>query len=297
MEKADVRRRALFWGYLLVTSPALLAIGAVPFFRNYLFVPSWPYYVTIGLALGYQWYAIAMTRWRTAVQKMGCSESEVEEIAHRGGLVLPGASAVGRWALHTSVAGLCVTYVSLWLAGQLVHWVLPLFGQPAPAHAVDFYLQHFELANLIPAFLLGWVIARKLPELSAWAWSLPTMIMVYKLATFVEPNPSVLTSGDAWHRFTYYFDIQRIAPTMRITSASSDVSGPDPVRVLEQITVVAPFYCGIAYSIGALAMKAGVFQRIWESLSREPEPEVIEPEEAGIVVITGDSEEEPLERK
>lgn len=297
MEIAGVRQRALLWGHLIVTLPALAAVGVVLFFREYLFVPGWPYYVSTGLALGYQWYTVAMPRWRTALRKRGCPEREIEEIAQKGWLVVPGASSAGHLALHTTVAGLCTTYVNLWLAGQLVHWILPWIGQPAPAHVMDFYLQHFETANLIPAFLLGCVIVRKVPELSAWAWLLPTIIIVYKLVTFVEPNTSVLISRDAWHRFTYYFKIQRIAPTMAITSTSFDVSGSDPVRVLQQITVVAPFYCGIAYSIGALAMKTRGFQRIWGSLSREPEPEVIGPEEADIVVIAADPEEESLQRK
>jgi len=61
--------------------------------------------------------------------------------------------------------------------------------------------------------------------------------------------------------------------------------------------VVAPFYCSIAYSLGAFATKTKGLQKIWESFSREPEPEVIEPEEAGIVVVPDESVEGPLQRK
>ena len=179
----------------------------------------------------------------------------------------------------------------------MVHWILPLIGQPAPPHVMDFYLQHFEFANVVPAFLLGCVIVRKFPEFSTWAWLVPTAVIFYKLATFVEPNVSVLASGDPWHRFSYYFVIQRVAPTLKFTPTSFDVSGPDPVRVLEQIAVVAPLYCSIAYSLGAFATKTKALQRVWESFSREPDAEIIEPEEAGIVDTTNDSVEEPLQRK
>jgi hypothetical protein len=297
MEISDVKQRALLWGHLLVTLPAVAVLGGVPFFlRLFVFVPSWPYYLTTGLALAYQWYTAAMARWRTVLRTRGFSEGEVEEIAEKGGLVLPGASSAGLLALHTTAAGLCATSLSLWLAGLLVHW-MPLIGQAAPPRGMDFYLQHFELANIVPAFLLGCVIVRKFPEFSTWAWVVPAAVIFYKLVTFVEPSVSVLASGDPWHRFSYYFVIQRVAPTLKFTRTSFDVSGPDPVRVLEQITAVAPFYCSIAYSLGAFATKTKALQRVWESFSREPDAEIIEPEEAGIVDSPKDSVEGALQRK
>lgn len=297
MEITEVRQRALLWGYLLVTLPAVVAVGIVPLLHNYLFVPGWPYYLLIGIALAYEWYTAAMPRWRIAQLNKGLSESEIEAIAHEGGLVWPGARSAGLLSVHTAAAGLCATYLNLWLAGRIVYWILPLIGQPAPSHVMDFYLQHFELANIVPAFLLGCVVVRKFPGFSTWAWLVPTVIVLYKLVTFVEPNVSVLDTGYPWHRFSYYFDIQRVAPTMSFTPTSFEVSGPDPIRVLAQITVVAAFYCSIAYSLGALATKSKVIERIRESLSREPETEVVEPEDGGIEIIPNDSEEEPLQQR
>ena len=294
----EIKQRALLWGHLLVTFPAVAAVGIILLAHRYLFVPGWPYYLSIGIAFGYQWYAAAMPRWRIALSNKGLSEAEVEAIAHDAGLVWPGARRVGFLAVHTTAAGLCATYLNLWLAGRIVYWILPLLGQPAPSHVMDFYLQHFELANIVPAFLLGCLIVRKFPDFSTWAWLVPTIVMLYKLVTFAEPDVSVLDTGHSWQRFSYYFDIQRVAPTMTFTPTSFQVTGPDPLRVLAQITVVATFYCNIAYSLGALATKTKVIQKIWEGLSREPKPEVFEPEEAaGIVVVPNDAEEKPLQRK
>jgi len=297
MEIAEIKKRALLWGHLLVTLPAIAVISAVLVFHKYLFMLGWPYYLTMGFALAYQWYTAAMPLWRGTLTKRGVSESEVEQIADEGGLVLPGASSAGLLALHTTAAGLCATYLNVWLAGQMVHWILPLIGQPAPFHVMDFYLQHFELANVIPAFLLGCVIVRKFPGFSTWAWLVPTIVFLYKLVTFVEPNVSLLAPGDPWHRFSYYFVIERVAPTLKFTPTSFEWGGPDPVRVLEQINVVAPLYCGIAYTLGAFATKTKALHRAWQSFSREPEVEIIEPEEAGIVDTPNDSIEEPLQRK
>jgi hypothetical protein len=297
MENADLERRSLLWGYLLVTTPAVAAIGLVLFFRDYLFITAWPYYLTTGVALAYQWYTVAMPRWRMAVRNRGLSEGEVERIAHKGGLLVPGASSAGLLALHTTAAGLCTTYLSLWLAGLIVRWFLPVIGEPAPPHLLDFYLRHFELATIVPAFLLGCVVVRKFPDLSTWAWLIPALVLLFKLATFADQNVSALDVGHSWHRFSYYFAIKRIAPTITFTPKSFDISGPDPVRVLEQMQFVGSFYGGMAYSIGAFATKSKGLQRIWESLSREPDTEFIEADEASAAVIPDDPEEVPVERK
>jgi hypothetical protein len=290
MEIADSKGRALLWGYLLVTLPAVAAIPLVLLFRKYLFVPGWPYYVITGTAIGYQWYAAALPRWRMVLRRKGISESEVEEIARQGGLVLPGASAVGLLALHTAAAALCATDLNPWFAGRIVHGVLPLIGAPPPPNAIDFYLRHFELVSVIPAFLLGYVISRKFPEFGSWAWLLPTIVMSYKLLTFADPHASVFAASDLWHRFSYYFVIEQLNTPYDLRGLS------DPERWLQQITVVAPFYSSVAYSVGALVVKSKAPERISESLSREPEPKVISPE-AGVVVIADDSLKHPLHDK
>ena len=291
MEFANFKQRVLLWGHLFVTLPAIAAILLVLLFRKYLYVPVWMYYmywVAAGAAIGYQWYEAAMPRWRMALRRKGLSESEVEAIARQGGLVLPEASALGLFALHTSAGALC-TILNLWLVGQIVHWVLPLIGASVPPSAHDFYLQHFELANVIPAFLLGYVIFSKFPGFGSWAWVLPTLVISYKLITFADPNVSVLAASSPWHRFSYYFVIARLSPVFYLPS--------DPERWLQQVAVVAPFYSSLAYSVGAIAMKTRALQRAWESLSREPYPEVIEPDESGIVDTPNDSVEEPLQRE
>lgn len=280
MEVLRIKRQALLWGHIFVTLPAATALSVVLFFHSYLliFVPGWPYCVTLGIALAYQWHTAAIGHWRVAQIKRGLSETEVDEIARKGRLLFPGASWAGLFALHTTAAALCAMYLSLWLAGVLVRWVLPLIGQPAPLHVMDFYFQHFELANVIPAFLVACLMVIKFPRLGIWAWLMPTLVIVYKLVTFVEPNASVLVSGDPWRRFSYYFVIERVAPTLKFTRTTFDVSG-DPLRVLAQMQVVATFYCGIAYSLGAFAMKTRALRRAWEHCSREAQFEITTPEE------------------
>jgi len=256
MEASDLKR-TLFWGHLSVTLPAIAAIILVPvLFRKHLFFPAWLYCLTIGIAIGYQWCAAAIPRWKAALRRKDIPEGEVEDIARRGGLVLPGASSVGLLELHTSAAVLCATYLNVWLAGRWVHWVLPLTGTVSPPQAMDLYLQHFVVGNFIPAFLAGYVICRRFPRFGSWAWLLPSIVMAYMLLTFPESNVSVLTSSNPWHRFSYYFEIQQSWPSVYELGSSY------AQRVMLQISVVASFYSSIAYSIGAFAEKRRILDRV-----------------------------------
>jgi hypothetical protein len=123
--------------------------------------------------------------------------------------------------------------------------------------AADYYLQHLELVSIVPALALGYVVSLYFPKLAIWAWVLPTVILVYKLLTFTDPSSSVLFSNP-WSRFSYFFVIERAMPVFE-----PGFGGVDPIRVAQQMSVVAPFYSGLAYSIGALAARLNLPQRIF----------------------------------
>src|SRR6202453_370603 len=77
----------------------------------------------------------------------------------------------------------------------------------------------------------------------------------YKLLTFTDPQASVFTSHPL-SRFSYYFVIVRLMPTF------TDLRGSDPIRLVQQMAVVEPFYSGVAYSIGALLENHKIFERV-----------------------------------
>jgi hypothetical protein len=55
----------------------------------------------------------------------------------------------------------------------------------------------------------------------------------------------------------YFFDIQKVMPTW----ANPLVS--DPTRVAAQMFVTAPFYAGVAYSVGALIAKHELLTKLF----------------------------------
>jgi hypothetical protein len=65
----------------------------------------------------------------------------------------------------------------------------------------------------------------------------------------------------------YFFVIEPEMPGL------SNLFASDPKRVLEQMNVTAPFYAGIAYTVGALAAKYDVLHKLFSLQSPEgPEP-------------------------
>ncbi|MGA2202707.1 MAG: hypothetical protein ABSG40_12155 [Terriglobales bacterium] len=293
MDDPGVSSRMVLLGHLLITIPAIAVIPLILYFGWYIFGPDLLlYYLCAGLAVSWQWYSAAAPRWKESLRKKNVQENEIEEIQRHTGLLWPGASTVGLFALHTTIAAICALRIGPWLVGHWFAWILPLGGRTSPSGFTaysDYYLQHVELASILPALVIGYVVCRYLPKLATWAWVLPTLILSYKLLTFTDPQASVFTSHPL-SRFSYYFVIVRLTPTF------TDLRGSDPIRLVRQMTVVEPFYSGVAYSIGALLESHKMLERIIGNIFAEPEAEVFGTEQAGAESAV-DANEEPVHER
>ena len=160
-------------------------------------------------------------------------------------------SLIGRvpaFAMHTVTVYICAVRVSPWLVGRWFGWVMPLLRLSAVTPAADWYLRHLELISIVPGLVAGYLVARKPDSVATWAWGLPAAVLAYKMLQYQAPS-SVLSGTTLMSAFKYYFEIERVMPTMRYATPS------DPVRVLSQMTVTAPFYAGVAYSLGGWLSK------------------------------------------
>ncbi len=156
------------------------------------------------------------------------------------------------------------TLVSLWFA-----WAPRLFQISTITRPGDWYLQHLELMSIIPAFVAGYIdLGRIVPALlgglikerhatsaAMWTWTIPTSVLIYKMLQYQAPT-SVLV-GSSMSAFRYFLDIQRVMPTFATLLAS------DPIRLLRQMTITAPFYAGIAYSLGALFHRYQILTKLF----------------------------------
>jgi hypothetical protein len=283
MDSSNATTRAVVLGYFTITIPVIVAIAIVVRWGLYQFGPLlWPYYVTGGIALAWQWYSMALKRWKGLLTRNGPQASYTEDVAQRSGLVWPGGEAIGSFALHTTAAAICGLHFGPWLLSRWFVWILPLVGISSDTPRADYWIQHLELVSVIPALVVGFVVSRYFEKLASWAWLLPTIILSYKLLTFTDPHTSVLASNPL-SRFSYYFVTEPSMPSF--------YNIPDTARFAVQISYVASFYSGVAYSIGALTMRYKVIEKIIRSLRRDPEPEVFSPEEAGVEWIGNDKDQ------
>jgi hypothetical protein len=267
--------RATLVGHLTLTAPAIAGILLVPFFGLRMLGPSlFLYYVMASIALGWQWYLVALPNWKKWLTAKGAQPEGVDALAHRSGLAWPVDAAIGPFALHTAAAAVCGIHLGPWLLSRWYAWILPLTGRSSHIPTGNDHLQNFELVSIVPALVIGYLLSRRFEKFAAYAWVLPTVVLMYKLLTFTEPMVSVLAASDSLTRFDYFFVIQRTMPTF-----TPGFGGVDPIRVAEQMTVVAPFYAGLAYSVGALAGKRKLLDGVFRRSPMQVESETIETEE------------------
>ena len=269
MDNALTSRAALV-GHLILTVPAIVGILLVPFLALRMFGPFLlVYYVIAGIALGWQWYSIALPSWERWLTGKGIQQEEVDALARRCGFAWPVDAAIGPFALHTAAAALCGLHLGPWSVWRWYAWILPLTGRSSPMITGNEYLQNFELANIVPAVIVGYLLSRYFRRFAVFGWILPTLVLCYKLLTFAEPQGSVLAPHSSM-RFAYFFVIQRTIPTF-----TPGFGGVDPIRVAQQMAVVAPFYAGLAYSVGALVGTRNLLDRVFRRspVQGEPEPQ------------------------
>jgi len=165
------------------------------------------------------------------------------------------------FGIHTVVVYTSAVQLSPWLVFHWFGWVAPILQISINVPAMDWYLQHLEIVSIVPAVILGYLnVTRFFPvtirsyigevpsdSIAPWAWGVPALLLTCKMLLYHAPS-SVLY-GTSISAIKYFFDVQTSMPTISNPLAS------DPIRVLEQMTVTAPFYAGIGYSLGAVALK------------------------------------------
>jgi len=182
---------------------------------------------------------------------------------------LPWFGFIPAFALHTAIVYTCALHISGFLVGRWFAWVAPILQISSSVPPVDWYLQHFEVVIIIPALVAGYVnVSRFVPALVgrpiwdtrfdsaiSWAWCAPALVLLYRMLQYHAPS-SVLF-GTSMTAIKYFFDIEKAMPTWANPLAS------DPVRVAAQMFVTAPFYAGVAYSLGALLSKRELLTKLF----------------------------------
>lgn len=179
------------------------------------------------------------------------------------------------FVIHTLLVYACALRLSPWLVYHWFGWILPMTQLSMTTPAGDWYLQHLVVASIIPALVVGYInVSRFFPQtvrsylgvanlssIAVWSWVIPVLVLVFRMALYKAPN-SVFY--DTWmSTIKYFFDVERVMPTPLNPYAS------DPIRVWVQMSVTAPFYAGIAYSLGALESRRRMLKQLFTFETRE----------------------------
>jgi len=174
---------------------------------------------------------------------------------------------ISAFALHTLLVYVFALHISPILVGRWFAWVATQFQ--ASVRPRDWYLQHLELATILPALAAGYInVVRFIPTIiggqvkearrepaATWVWVLPALVLAYRMAQY-RPQSSVLVAS-SMSALRYFFEIEREMPRF------TNVLIGDPVRVWAQMSVTAPFYAGMAYSLGALSSKHQILKKLF----------------------------------
>jgi hypothetical protein len=159
-------------------------------------------------------------------------------------------------ALHFAVVYLLVNLCTPWLAGWTQGRLLPWLRCPTEMSSFQFLFSHLLLFSILPAFTAALLNLKIRDKTAQLAWTLPAAILAYRLVTFpssvLHQHPSALyyffASNFAIPEFKNWVDLQNL------------LSNPDMKRGMAQLKYTAPFYAGVAYSLGA---KLAIVARTW----------------------------------
>lgn len=157
---------------------------------------------------------------------------------------------VGPWGaflVHTFAVYLCALHFFPFLAGRLFILAAP-FLHSSGLSTGDLYLRHLEFVSIVPALFVGFLAVRQPNSPAIWVWTIPTLVLLFEIIRYHGAQCSVLL-GCSGSTLRYFFEVQRYMPTM------VNLPESDPSRVLVQMTVTAPFYSAVAYSLGAVARR------------------------------------------
>lgn len=173
------------------------------------------------------------------------------------------ASEVIYLAIHVVVIYLIAEEGAPFLGSWIYHHIFLSFGF-RPGTVSEFEATHLFLLNAAVALPAGFCNYRSRHIGAFWVWLIPTAILAFQIFTF--HNSLSLFASNRWTTtFNYYFNanhvvIGEIARDFR--NMRDMFNNPDFVRFIEQYRFTAPFYAGIAYSLGAFISNQGYRSRV-----------------------------------
>jgi hypothetical protein len=154
-----------------------------------------------------------------------------------------------RNALHLAAVYVIANTTTMWLAGRVHEWVLPLIEHhPPTVSSLQFAFSHLFLFSFFPAVLIAFIFSVWCPHrVALFVWIVPVVILAYKVVTF----PATAFQDHWVPAFHEYFggefiigEFHSYQDLFRLM-ADSDIP-----RGMQQLHFTAPVYAAIGYGIG-----------------------------------------------
>ena len=162
--------------------------------------------------------------------------------------------------LHVLTVYIVVALMTFRLAFVTRSLVGLVFEPVANTNPFQFLFAHLFVFSVMPGFVAGLFVARFNVKAAKYAWVIPTLILVLRVATFSVENASVMSqhSPSHWLSALQYFFIADAA---------------DLVRGMTQFRIVSPLYAAVAYSVAAVvARRSRLHEAIDHSMNGREEP-------------------------
>jgi len=162
-----------------------------------------------------------------------------------------------RFGLHLLAVYAIVKIVTMWLAGFVHGWLLPVFQQHPPSiSGFQFAFTHLFTFSFFPAAALAFLYAHWFRhKVACFVWIVPLAILAYKFVGF-HSGASVLSASHdqfaaAFHHYFYgNFVIAEFHSYRELFEMAA--ANPGMTRGMDQYCYTAPLYAAIGYSIGTL---------------------------------------------
>ena len=155
-----------------------------------------------------------------------------------------------RYALHLAAVYVIANATTMWLAGRVYEWILPLIEHNSPTvSSLQFAFSHLFLFSFFPAVLIAFIFSVWYPHrVALFVWIVPVVILAYKVVTF----PATAFQDHWVAAFHEYFGSEFIIGDFHSYQELFRLYGSSDIpRGIEQLHFTAPVYAAIGYGTGA----------------------------------------------
>ena len=154
-----------------------------------------------------------------------------------------------RFILHLLAVYLIVWFCAPWIAGRFYDWFLPLLHSGHDESRMQFMFSHLFAITVLPGLLAGFINSRYRHKVATFVWTVPALLMLYKLIAF----PTSVFE-DHWSlAFHYYFAGGFVIAEAYSYRELFGMMGPrsDLLRGVQQLHTTGLFYASLGYSLAA----------------------------------------------